>query len=109
MSVRVRDASRLKFAKLSTLDGVEFWELPEYPKIEDAPDDRRYVVNRRDRIDLLANAFYGTPVLWWVIALRNDLELLPNDMYEGQVLQIPSARRVFSQILRRPNRGEEGR
>lgn len=109
MTVKRRDTSRLKFAKLVTLEGVEHWELPEYPTIGDAPDDRRYVVNRTDRIDQLAEVFYGTADLWWIIAIRNDLELVPNDLYENQVLRIPSGRRVFTEILRRPNRGVEGR
>jgi hypothetical protein len=109
MTVRVRDTSRLKFARLIDLDGVEHWELPEYPEIPEASDDRRYVVSRSDRIDRLAETFYGVVDLWWVIAIANDLELVPNDLYENQVLRIPSGRRVFTQILRRPSRGLEGR
>ncbi len=109
MTVRVRDTSRLKFARMLNLDGVEHWEVPEYPKIDPATDDRRYIVDRNDRIDRLADRLYGSADLWWVIALANGMELLPNDMYENQELRIPSGRRVFTTILRRPSRGLEGR
>ena len=109
MTVRVRDTSRMKFARLLDLDGVEHWEMPEYPKIEAAPDDRTYVVDRNDRIDRLSDSIYGSPDLWWIIALANDMELLPNDLFENQTIRIPSGRRVFTDILRRPSRGLEGR
>lgn len=109
MAVKIRDTSRLKFARLITLDGVEHWESPEYPEIREAPDDIRYTVDLNDRIDRLSSRFYGTPDLWWIIALANELRLLPNDLSEGATLRIPSGRRVFTEILRRPSRGREGR
>lgn len=109
MTVRVRNTSRLKFARLTTIDEVEHWELPEYPAINEAADDGRYVVDRRDRIDKLAVLFYSDPGLWWIIALANNLALLPNDLNAGAVLKIPSQRRVFTEILRRPTGGAEGR
>jgi|GEM_PF-2146287 len=109
MSVRIRDTSRLKNARLITIDGVEHWEQPEYPSIDPAPDDIKYTVDGNDRIDRIATRFYGSPDLWWIIALANGFELLPNDLNARDVIRIPSGRRVFSQILRRPSRGIEGR
>ncbi len=109
MTVNRRTTSRLRFAELATIGGVECWNLPEYPEIGEAPDDMRYVVDRNDRIDRLSNSRYRTPELWWIIALRNDLKLLPNDLYMRQVIYIPSSRRVFGEILRLPSGGVEGR
>lgn len=109
MAVRIKNTSRLRFTRLLDIDGVEHWELPEYPTIEAANDDKRYVVDRNDRIDRLAVQFYNSPDLWWVLALRNGLELLPNDLNTRATIFVPSQRRVFSEILRRPNRGVEGR
>lgn len=109
MAVKVRDTSRLRFARLITLDGIEHWEHPEYPEIRPAPDDIFYAVDLNDRIDKLAERFYSAPELWWIIALANDLRLLPNDLNERQTLRIPSGRRVFTEILRKPSRGREGR
>jgi hypothetical protein len=109
MSVSIRHTSRLSFARLITLDGVEHWESPEFPEIGTDPTDLLYTAGRDERIDLISYRFYGTEALWWIIALANEMELVPNDLYEGQELVIPSGRRVFSQILRRPSRGVEGR
>lgn len=109
MPVAIRGTSRLKFSRLLDIDGVESWELPEYPVIESAPDDRRYRVERGDRIDRLASRFYQSTELWWVIAVANNMVLLPNDLKPGTSIVIPSHRRVFTDILRRPGRGAEGR
>jgi len=109
MAVNVRKTSRLLFAKLITIDDVEHWELPEYPKIESAVDDKRHVVDQNDRIDRLALKYYGSMDLWWIIALANGMELLPVALNTNDTLRIPSQRRVFTQILRRPSRGREGR
>lgn len=109
MAIRIRSTSRLRFAQLLTLDGVEHWELPEYPVIEPAKDDKRYTVDVNDRIDRLAYQFYGNSDLWWVIALANGMELLPCDLKLYSEIIVPSQNRVFTQILRRPSRGIEGR
>jgi hypothetical protein len=109
MTISLRETSRLRFAKLYTIDGVECWEKPEYPTIEAAADDNFYRVARLDRIDLIADRFYGVSDLWWVIALANDFWLLPNDMKENMRIRIPSYTRVFTVILKGATRGEEGR
>ena len=109
MAVKIREHSRLKNARLVSVGGVEFWDSPEYPDIKPAPDDKRHTVSRYDRVDRLANRFYGSPELWWVIAIVNGLDLAPNGLYEGQVLRIPSGQRVFARILRDPTQGIEGR
>ena len=107
MTVRIRTTSRLRFARLRTILDVEHWELPEYPEIPVRGDDLRYTVDRNDRIDRLADRFYGTADLWWIIALANEMRLLPNELNEGDTIRVPSARRVFTEILRRPTQGLE--
>jgi hypothetical protein len=109
MAVKIRDTSRLRFARLITIDGVEHWESPEYPVIDPAPDDIIYTVDANDRIDLVSTRFYSSPELWWIIAIANNMVLLPNDLKANAQIRIPSGRRVFSQILRKPSRGVEGR
>lgn len=52
-----------------------------------------------DRLDLIADRFYGDPALWWVIALRNGLDLPDNEMYPGQVLYIPAPDFVRRRIV----------
>lgn len=101
MSVQVKKNSRLRFAKLMTLDGVEFWDLLDLPDIPIQPDDIQYQVVAQDRIDLLAYNFYGDPVLWWVIAAANGLELLPTQLNVGQFLRIPSVNFVRSNLFQK--------
>jgi hypothetical protein len=100
-SVIVRNRSRLQFGNLLTLDGFTFWDLLELPEIQPQPDDTFYQVQGTDRIDSLAYQFYGDPVLWWVIAAANDMELLPSDMNVGDLLRIPSQRYVLQILFQR--------
>jgi len=107
--VSIRSTSRLRFARYVTTGGVDYWELPEYPEVPPAPDDILYTVTRKDRIDSLAQRFYGDSTLWYIIALANDFRLVPTDMRENMQLRIPNGKRVFTEILRSANRGEEGK
>lgn len=109
MGTKVRETSRLNWTRLLETEGVEHWDLPEYPDIQEADTDVFYDVDSADRVDKLAERFYGSRDLWWIIALANNLRLLPNDMFLKQRLRIPSSKRVFTEILRRPSRGREGR
>ena len=61
-----------------------------YPTLEPSNNDYYIITREEDRMDLIANDFYGDPTLWWVIAMANDL---PGDtMYPplGFQLRIPS-------------------
>jgi len=108
MTVKLSRMSRLRFARLIRVGGVESWEQPTYPEIDTADDDIIYTVEDGDRIDRLADRFYGATELWWVIAIANSLKLLPNDVYAGQTIRIPSRRRTFDEIVKFPSRGREG-
>lgn len=97
--VSVKKNSRLVFSTLREFEGFTFLEVPKLPKIEQAEDDLVHVVESTDRIDNLAYRYYGTPTLWWVIALANGMRLLPRDMKRSDRLSIPSRTRVLSKIL----------
>jgi len=56
------------------------------------------VVQTNDRIDTIANTYYGDPVLWWVIAVANDMEIVPTQLQVGATIRIPSPVYV-SQLL----------
>ena len=91
MSVSLKKRSRLRFASLLSADGYEFWDMLEFPTFPERPDDTVYRVRGGDRMDLIASNVYGDPILWWVIAVVNDLDLVPTDLKEGSILKIPSA------------------
>lgn len=101
MAVRIAKNSRLRFSPLVTVDGYEFWDMLVIDDIPVRPDEIQYTVQQTDRIDTLAYLFYGDPVLWWVLAVANGFELLPNDLKVGSVLRVPSKTYVFSTVLGR--------
>jgi hypothetical protein len=101
MAVSVNKHSRLRFTQILTIDGVEFWDMLDLPVIPIQPDDIQYQVQTQDRIDSLAFKFYGDPVLWWVIAYVNKLELVPNDLNVGAELRIPSPSYVQNVLFKK--------
>jgi hypothetical protein len=92
--------SRLRFGSPGTIDGIEFWDVLDLPVLPEQSDDISYQVQGGDRIDRLANKFYGDPELWWVIAEANGFEILPTDLNEGEFIRIPSPRFVQQQLFR---------
>jgi len=100
MPVRVPTTSRLRFLDLVVVDGVTFWDLPELPDFLPQPDDRTHVVEGHDRLDILADRYYGDVTLGWVIAHANDIALLPIDLQVGSTLRIPSRRYVLDLLQR---------
>tara|TARA_Y100000004_G_scaffold2463_1_gene2999 strand:+ start:2891 stop:3193 length:303 start_codon:yes stop_codon:yes gene_type:complete len=44
-----------------------------YPVIERDVTDIYIITRSGDRLDLLANKYYGDQTLWWIIAIANNL------------------------------------
>ncbi len=100
MSVTVTKRSRLNFADLVSDGEYEYWDLVVLPEIPEQSDDTRYQVMGGDRIDLLAYKFYGSPVLWWVLAVANNMELVPTALNVGDILRVPSPRFVNQELFK---------
>jgi len=107
-NINVRSTSWLQFSRLLNIDGVTCWEMPEFPDIQPADDDVIYTVARTDRIDVLAERYLGSPELWWMIAVLNDFDILPNDLYSNQTIRIMTRNRS-SDIRRQAALRREGR
>lgn len=101
MTVRLSANSALRFADLLSVDGIEFWDILDLPTIPTQRDDVLHRVIQPDRIDLLANTYYGTPTLWWVIASANNIEIIPTALNIGDTLRIPSPRYVRENLFQR--------
>ena len=99
MAIRIKRNSRLQFYALVALDGVEFWEFDPLPTVPINSADQYYQVQGGDRIDLLAQQFYGDPRFWWVIAAANDIELVPVQLNLGDKLRIPSQNFVQQRLF----------
>lgn len=92
MSVRIRKgSSRLVHSDLVVIDDIEFWTRPSVPDIDDAASDRFHLVEDTDRIDTISKRNYKRDDWWWVLAHRNNLRLLPNDIKTGDSIVIPLA------------------
>lgn len=70
--------------------GSEYYLNNVYPEIPQTEDDDYVIAVLGDRMDLLANDFYGDPSLWWVIASANSL---PGDslyLEPGTQIRVPN-------------------
>lgn len=68
MSSRYQDIGKQK-----TISGETIYLPTKYPTLEPSNEDYYIIAREEDRMDLIANDFYGDPTLWWVIAMANDL------------------------------------
>jgi nucleoid-associated protein YgaU len=98
--VSVSAGSRLRFGTIGEIDGIQFFDLVDAPPIPEQPDDLTHQVKGSDRLDRLANRYYGDSVLWWVIAVANNIEIVPTEVSQGDILRIPSPRFVQQQLFR---------
>ena len=60
-----------------------------YSDIPDSDDDIFIITQAGDRLDLLANRFYGDHRLWWYIAQANNLNRM--NVEPGLSLRVPSS------------------
>lgn len=75
--------------KKNSQRGSEFYSNNIYPDIPLSNDDNYVIAVLGDRLDLLAQDFYGDTSFWWVIASANAL---PGDslyIEPGMQLRIP--------------------
>lgn len=65
-----------------------------YPNIEQLSTDTYIITNQTDRLDLLANKYYGDSNLYWIISIANNL--LTNSLFipVGTQLCIPKKDRL---------------
>lgn len=99
MSISIHTASRLQFAEIRIIDDVTFWDIVELPAFTSRPTDMFHRVESTDRIDSIAKKFYDEERFWWVIAWANDLEILPTDLNENDLLVIPDPEFVRSGLF----------
>jgi nucleoid-associated protein YgaU len=70
--------------------GTQYYIPTYYPNITVTEQDTYIITKGTDRLDLIANDFYGDSTLWWVLAMANDL---PGDSIfvgDGIQLRIPA-------------------
>lgn len=70
-------------------DGREVYATRIYPNIPKRDDDIYAVTQTGDRLDTIANQFYGDSSLWWIIATANNIHDGAFAVQDGTVLRIP--------------------
>jgi hypothetical protein len=75
---------------LNDKTGVKYLSSRIYPKILPNDNDIYIISEAGDRLDLLANKYYQTPSLWWIIAVANNLNDANFSIEPGLQLRIPS-------------------
>jgi nucleoid-associated protein YgaU len=102
-TVEVSANSRLRFSKAVVgVDGVPYldlWSLTDQIPVQ--ADDSAYIVAATDTIATIATKFYGDPVLWWAIALANDIVDPLTEVYEGRELRIVSGSYIKNLIAQK--------
>lgn len=93
--------SWLNYCKPESLNSIQgslknprrtgFWGLFQPPEIPSSNDDTVHIVRAGERIDNIAYAYYGSPMLWWVIAERNGIDLPIAELRQGMRLVIPAS------------------
>lgn len=94
--------SFLNFFNLFIVNNFTFWDSIIFRDLsKPREDDIKVVITKADRIDLISNKFYGTPQLWWVIALANNMRNISTDFRPGREIVVPSSEfidKLFSGI-----------
>ena len=79
-----------KIVTVTNFAGKRYYINNIYPDIPVTDSDIYVITTIGDRLDLLANDYYGDPTLYWIIASANSL---PGDSLVpplGQQLRIPT-------------------
>ena len=81
-----------------TPDGKTVYKSKRLKQIPLSNDDIYVATQTGDRLDLLANQYYGSPAYWWIIANANKIHDGKLGLKDGTVLRIPAN---YSEIIRK--------
>ena len=97
--------SRYAFTTIVDNNHYETWTDPTAsnvfgPEILDGIDTVDHILVAGERLDTLANVYYGDDELWWLIALANRV-LDPFSLTVGMRLRVPvDARQLLDKVGR---------
>jgi len=77
-------------------DGRTVYRTKIYPNIPKSDKDIYIVTQGGDRLDTLANEFYGDSSLWWIIATANNIHDATFALPDGTTLRVPEN---FNEII----------
>ena len=88
---------------IKTPDGKTVYKSKRLKKIPLSNDDTYVATQTGDRLDLLANQYYGSPAYWWIIANANNIHDGKLGLKDGTILRIPAN---HSEIIRNETNNE---
>lgn len=71
-------------------DGRNVYRSRIYPNIPLKDSDLYVVSQTGDRLDSIANEYYGNSNLWWIIATANNLHGSDFAVKDGTILRVPT-------------------
>ena len=75
--------------KIKLENGKRVYRSKIYPNIPLKDSDIYVVTQTGDRLDTLANQFYGDSSLWWIIATANNIHDATFAVEDGTTLRVP--------------------
>lgn len=70
-----------------------------YPQIKSSDDDIYIITNIGDRLDLLADRYYGDVTMWWIIAQANHIGKGTLNIKPGTNIRIPqNLEKIYSNL-----------
>jgi hypothetical protein len=81
---------RYNNTKKITRDGVRGYSTTFYPKIPLQDSDKFIAVTRGQRLDTLADQYYGDTTLWWIISKANNLTGAEIQLDPSKTYRIPT-------------------
>ena len=82
----------------------QYLESTIYPIIKASDTDLYIISEKGDRLDLLANKYYGDQTMWWIIATANNINDATFYVQPGIQLRIPSDLTSISNNLAKINK-----
>ena len=82
---------KVKITKITTdgkYKGVVKRDTKYYKEIPESSNDVWLLTQQGDRLDLLADQYYGDSQLWWFIARANNLKFI--NVPAGTTLRVPA-------------------
>lgn len=71
-------------------DGKRYYKTVLYPQIEPKETDLYIITTVGDRLDLLADQFYGNSTYYWIIGASNNIKRDRISIAAGTQLRIPT-------------------
>jgi len=79
---------------------ITSWTTFEAPVILESDDDFEHILRVGETLYYLSFRYYGADNFWWIIALRNKIDLPDEQAYPGKSLIIPSPAYVEAEFVK---------